>query len=741
MKKILFPFLFLLATTALWAQAPQRISYQSIIRDANKVVVASSPVGIKISLLQGTATGPAVYVETHRSTTNANGLVSLEIGTGTVLSGTFAGIDWSNGPYLIQTETDPTGGTNYSIPGIAALNSVPYALNAANAGIANSLAGTLAIPNGGTGATTATAAKASLGLENVDNTSDANKPVSTAAQTALSNKVDKVTGKELSTNDYTTTEKAKLAAITGTNTGDQDLSAFATTAVVALKANSADVTNDLATKVDKVTGKDLSTNDYTTAEKTKLAAITGTNTGDQVNITGNAATATKLQSSVTINGIAFDGSANITLPAAAAGIPYTGATQAVDLGAYDLTVNGITAGMGSGNLGFNTVFGRGALSSTALTNGGNYNLATGYVALQSNTTGSFNTATGTYSLLKNTTGINNTGYGVSSLFNNTVGNNNTAIGYEADVVSNNLSNATAIGAGAKVAADNTIQLGNTSVSNVKTSGTVTAGAVTYPRTDGTNGQVLTTNGSGTLSWAPGLPTSVNTGDMLYWNGSAWVKVAAGSNGQTLTFYNGAPLWITNANTVVNSTTGKIWMDRNLGARQVASTSTDADSYGDLYQWGRGTDGHQIRTSATTSTLSSSNVPVNGSFILVSNLYGSNATGDWLSPQNNNLWQGVSGTNNPCPAGFRIPTNPEWIAETNSWSSQNPAGAFASPLKLPVAGARNNGGTFNNVGTAGNYWSSTINSTSSLYMWFETGGFRSSDPLFRVWGISVRCIKD
>jgi uncharacterized protein (TIGR02145 family) len=183
------------------------------------------------------------------------------------------------------------------------------------------------------------------------------------------------------------------------------------------------------------------------------------------------------------------------------------------------------------------------------------------------------------------------------------------------------------------------------------------------------------------------------------------------------------------------------MDRNLGARQVASTSTDADSYGDFYQWGRGADGHQIRTSATTSTLSSSDVPVNGSFILVSNLYGAAATGDWLSPQNNNLWQGVSGTNNPCPAGFRIPTNPEWIAETNSWSSKNPAGAFASPLKLPVAGARNNGGTFNNVGTAGNYWSSTINSTSSLYMWFQTGGFNSSDPLFRVWGISVRCIKD
>jgi hypothetical protein len=110
--------------------------------------------------------------------------------------------------------------------------------------------------------------KADLGLGNVQNTSDADKVISTRTQTALDTKVDKVTGKGLSTNDYSTAEKTKLAAITGTNTGDQDLSAFATTTA-------------LNTKVDKVTGKSLSTNDYTTAEKTKLAAITGTNTGDQ----------------------------------------------------------------------------------------------------------------------------------------------------------------------------------------------------------------------------------------------------------------------------------------------------------------------------------------------------------------------------------------------------------------------------------------------------------------------------
>jgi hypothetical protein len=218
--------------------------------------------------------------------------VSLEIGTGTVLSGIFASINWSNGPYLVKSETDPTGGTNYSAPGVFALNSVPYALYAENASVATTLTGTLPIFSGGTGATTATAARASLGLGNVDNTSDLLKPVSTATQTSLATKVDKVSGKDLSTNDYTTAEKTKLAAITGTNTGDQDLSALATTAAVALKANTIDVTTSLATKVDKVTGKELSTNDYTTAEKTKLAAITGTNTGDQTNITGNAATVT-----------------------------------------------------------------------------------------------------------------------------------------------------------------------------------------------------------------------------------------------------------------------------------------------------------------------------------------------------------------------------------------------------------------------------------------------------------------
>ena len=114
------------------AQAPQKMSYQTVIRDASNVLISSTTVGIQISILQGSASGAAVFVETHTPTTNANGLASLEIGTGTPVTGTMAGIDWAAGPYFIKTETDPLGGTAYSIAGTSQLMSVPYALFAAH---------------------------------------------------------------------------------------------------------------------------------------------------------------------------------------------------------------------------------------------------------------------------------------------------------------------------------------------------------------------------------------------------------------------------------------------------------------------------------------------------------------------------------------------------------------------------------------------------------------------------------
>ena len=126
---------FLLINTSIFAQAPQKMSYQAVIRNSSNALITSTPVGMQISVLQGSSTGTAVYVETQTPSTNANGLASVEIGGGTVVSGNFSAINWANGPYFIKTETDPTGGTSYTINGTNELMSVPYALNAANANV------------------------------------------------------------------------------------------------------------------------------------------------------------------------------------------------------------------------------------------------------------------------------------------------------------------------------------------------------------------------------------------------------------------------------------------------------------------------------------------------------------------------------------------------------------------------------------------------------------------------------
>jgi len=132
MKKLYTLIAILLINMAAFAQAPQKMSYQAVIRNASNALINNQSVGMQISVLQGSSTGTPVYVETQTQTTNANGLVNLEIGTGTVVSGTFASIDWSSGTYYIKTETDPTGGTSYTINGTSQLLSVPYALYAGN---------------------------------------------------------------------------------------------------------------------------------------------------------------------------------------------------------------------------------------------------------------------------------------------------------------------------------------------------------------------------------------------------------------------------------------------------------------------------------------------------------------------------------------------------------------------------------------------------------------------------------
>lgn len=136
MKRI-FSILAALSLMAnVFAQAPEKMSYQAVIRNSSNALIVNQQIGMRISILQGSANGTAVYVETQTPTTNENGLVSIEIGGGTVVSGNFTSIDWANGPYFIKTETDLNGGTNYTITGNSQLLSVPYAFYAKTAGSA-----------------------------------------------------------------------------------------------------------------------------------------------------------------------------------------------------------------------------------------------------------------------------------------------------------------------------------------------------------------------------------------------------------------------------------------------------------------------------------------------------------------------------------------------------------------------------------------------------------------------------
>jgi hypothetical protein len=134
MKKLFTLLAAMVFISTAFAQSPQKMSYQAVIRNAGEQLINNHSVGMKISILQGSAAGTVVYTEIQTPTTNANGLATVEIGSGTIVTGTFSGIDWSAGPYYLKVQTDPGGGTDYTITGTSQLLSVPYALYSANAG-------------------------------------------------------------------------------------------------------------------------------------------------------------------------------------------------------------------------------------------------------------------------------------------------------------------------------------------------------------------------------------------------------------------------------------------------------------------------------------------------------------------------------------------------------------------------------------------------------------------------------
>jgi hypothetical protein len=246
-------------------------------------------------------------------------------------------------------------------------------------------------------------------------------------------------------------------------------------------------------------------------------------------------------------------------------------------------------------------------------------------------------------------------------------------------------------------------------------GTLSAGAAAsgvtsdIPYTGGNggshNGQTVTSTGvtgltatlsAGIFASGSGSLTYTITGTPDY-EGTASFALTIGGQSCTLTR---TVTCMSGATTVVDvvSPTGKTWMDRNLGATRAATSKNDQAAYGDLYQWGRLKDGHQCRNATSTATLSSTDAPGHGNYIT-----NGSDPGDWRSPKNDALWQGVNGTNNPCPSGYRLPTTTEVKAEIATFSGgSTPTAAFNHVLKFTW-------------GSGSQYWVGTVNGNYSDYI--------------------------
>ena len=808
----LFLWIFLLLINSGFAQAPQKFNYQAVVRDDAQNIVSEQAVGIRISILQESVDGTVVYSETHTPTTNAFGLVTLEIGGGTVVSGDLSTVDWGNHTYFIKVEMDPSGGTTYTEMGTSQVLSVPYALHSKTAAnvfsgdysdLINTPINVSSFTNDAEYLTDFTESDPIFGIH----VSSGILSSDTTNWNAAFGWGDHSAAGYLKS--YTETDPLfsawdkDFADLTNKPTAISDFS---------LDANSQNITN-LANPVNL---QDAVTKDYVDIlieEIEYLKVLAGIESVSDID--GNTYNAIKIGKQVWIaenlkttrynDGTAIplvtDNTAwsNLTTP----GYCWYDNDSATYGQTYGALYNWYT--VNNGNLcptGWHvptdadwtiliTYLGGESdaarkLKETGTTHWPSPNTEatneTRFTALP----GGWHHSDGTWSYIgsagnwwsateESTTDayqrliVNNNYYVFRGSINKQFG---LSVRCVRDYVSEFLTSETDPVYGSSVAsgisASDTINwnnkldsytetdptFSNSQATNITASDIINLGNLSGVNTgdqdlnglatktalgDSTaqvRSEIPDVSGFLTTETDPSVPSGTQTGQMQYWNGSEWITVAAGSEGQVLTFSGGVPTWKTPLadGEVENPTTGKIWMDRNLGASQVATSSTDAASYGDLYQWGRAADGHESRTSSTTSIFAESDTPGHGDFLTVVFI-----PYHWRYSQNNNLCQGVSGTNHPCPSGYRLPTEAEWEAECASWGSNNAAGAFASPLKLPVAGNRSNSGSLNYVGSYGYYWSSTVDGPASRCQSFSGSTNRVS--LFRAAGLSVRCIKD
>jgi len=189
--------------------------------------------------------------------------------------------------------------------------------------------------------------------------------------------------------------------------------------------------------------------------------------------------------------------------------------------------------------------------------------------------------------------------------------------------------------------------------------------------------------------------------------------------------------------IVKGGSGKIWLSYNLGATAIPTSKTDAAQYGDYYQWGRDSDGHQKKNSPTDPTQSPTEFPVHGFFI--------KGNDHWSTSTSLTLWDPVSGINNPCPSGFRVPTRQEWIDEFKDSKITDSDTAYNSTLKLTVGGYRHkDSGDLTGDSQTGYYWSSSPAASTNganYEIRIQNSSASTARSGRRGYGESVRCIQD
>lgn len=694
-KALLFLFLVLLSTPDLVAQAPQYFNFQAVLKDQNNNVLQNQSVRIKISIARDSINGNDVYTEQHQISTNSRGLINLEVGRGQVLLGDFLAIQWANGPYFIRTATDPSGGNNFSLISGSQLLSVPYALFAQN-GLQPGTDTNQLLYWDGTNWELLDPGNAGdiLGIVNGQLTW-ARGPIQAGRIDSLHCQNASVSG---SLNAGQSANNVTIGLpYSGGNGGLHCGQTVQSTGVTSLSATLLQDTF-------------VQGNGLLTYSITGTPAIGGT-AQFALNIGGKSCLLNLNVVDPPAQVDSFLGAQSIVIANFSAGAP---AVNAYILLHY--------AGGNGGPYSSQNYASTGVTGLTASLSASRLNVGNGILLLQ---------VTGT----PHSAGVVNFTInfgGQTIVVSDTIGSHQGQV--SSLICPVNFTQPT---------------YNNVNVSGVTILVSYTGGnGLAYPSmsiaSQGVTGLALSlsagilANGTGSLTFTlTGMATDTGIAVFPIQIGTKSCQIQLPVSSLHLLYPAGSVFCSGNATPiveVVNPVTGKRWMDRNLGAERVALSGTDTAGFGDLYQWGRRSDGHQCRNSGLTNVLSSTNTPAHGLFITT--VSGSQQN-DWRSPSNSSLWQGSTGINNPCPTGFRLPTETEWQQERITWPTNVAFPYFTNQLKLTSAGFRDNDGAIQSP-SMGFYWSSTTNGTSSVFMNLST---YLTPFTQRSYAGSVRCIKN